>query len=68
MPEYNLSKEQYYHWKMDPTGQTVFQIIRDAREQWVEMLVNGNSDALETARIRGIIRGMDSLLEFEVED
>ncbi len=61
-----LSKDAFYLWKMDPTGQLVFAEISRARQEWVDELVTGDSDAIETARIRGIIRGLDSLLEFEV--
>lgn len=67
---YNLSKEDFYRWKMDQVGQEVFKAIREAREQWAQYLINGGTiySSEDTAKTVGIIAGLDNLLEFEVED
>jgi hypothetical protein len=67
---YLLSKEEFYRWKMDPTGQEFWRAIRAARDMWAEHLVNGNTveSQVQTAQTIGIIRGMDTIINFEVED
>jgi hypothetical protein len=55
---------------MEETGREVFRAIAEARSAWAEHLTNGNTihSQTETARVVGIITGLDNLLEFEVSN
>ncbi len=67
---YKLTKEDFFRWKMEETGREVFRAIAEARSAWAEHLTNGNTihSQTETARVVGIITGLDNLLEFEVSN
>ena len=69
-----MTKREYEEWRRDPTTQEVFKHFKEMREGLVNSLVNGNtlkegSDTGEaTAKVVGILYGIDLLLEMEFEE
>ena len=69
-----MTKREYEEWRLDPTTQEVFKHFKEMREGLVNSLVNGGtlkegSDTGEaTAKVVGILYGIDLLLKMEFEE
>ena len=69
-----MIKEQFHEWKANPTTLEVFEEIRGLKSALADSLASGNTicsttseTALVTARIVGIIEGLNQLLDFNYE-
>lgn len=73
--ESELSKEVFDAWKDHPATIAVFNVLRSTRAEQAELLVSGYTlrddpgvTAQYTAKLVGIINGMDAILEMQIED
>jgi hypothetical protein len=71
-----IPKEHLQQWLSDPITKKVFSQLSSVREDHKSLLCEGHSlnlsscetTALQTARILGIISGLNLLLEMEVQE
>lgn len=69
-----ISKDEFINWKAGEVTKAVFKMLRDGRDDLSYSLINGNtlkgdsSTAEATARVVGILYGIDLILEMKVED
>jgi hypothetical protein len=71
-----LSKDELMEWMASPTTQKVVGLIKTKKEQAKEDLGRGltvksasmEQTAIETARLVGIIQGLEVLLDIEADD
>ena len=67
-----LSKDELNAWLDLATTEKIYELIVDKRQQYANLLLDGGTlganVAQETARIVGIIAGLDIALNIEIED
>ena len=67
-----LSKDELNAWLDLATTEKIYELIVDKRQQYANLLLDGGTlgtnVAQETARIVGIIAGLDIALNIELED
>ena len=69
-----MTEAEYLNWRADSQTIQVRKIFKEQRQVLVDSLVNGGTlrshagTAEETAKLIGIIYGLDLFLEFEVTD
>jgi len=68
-----ISKDEFVNWRAGEITKEVFKLLMDARDDLSFSLINGNtlkgdsSTAEATARVIGILYGIDLILEMKVE-
>ena len=62
-----IAPEYWMRWKQDPVTLEIFRVLGLEREEWVRLLVEGDTlilgqEAVNTAKAVGAIYGLDALL------
>ena len=67
-----LSKDELNAWLEQATTDKIYEILVEKRQQYASLLLDGGTlganVAQETARIVGIIAGLDMALNIEIEE
>jgi len=69
--EVPISKEQWEEWRINPVTQEVYRALRVLRQEQVDNLTEfSRVKAIEPNddKVRGMIYGIDLILEMEVKD
>ena len=69
MSQEQVTPEMFAHWLQHPVTQKFREDLVDVRQQMVDRLVNFDRpcDVEETAKFKGVIKGIDEMLEWKAE-
>ena len=69
MSQEQVTPEMFAHWLQHPVTQKYREALADVRQQMVDRLINFDRpcDVEETAKLKGVIQGIDILIEWKPE-